>query len=299
MLIEASIPASMSSMEFVVALHEVFGPGWIFRGHRSADWELSTTLERYALGASLRDFERRSMAAFQARAHQFLSAQLVPVDQVEWCALMQHHGGPTRLLDWTYSPYVALFFALEEPSTSTDASHALWALHSSATENELSDRGPFWPGQGPSHHRRRGDGSVSLSEFDRLLAEDLAPGVRLVAPTREAGRLVNQQGVFLVATDLRLPFMANINAAAATRSDQKNFCKLLIDSYRRVDLLLFLEERLNISRATLFPDLDGFAASLKNVALSDSPDRTPHMLRSAVEVNAWARLFGKDVGTSA
>ena len=62
---------------------------------------------------------------FKRKAHQFLAQPPDPDDDFQWLALMQHHGAPTRLLDFTWSPYVAAFFALERATS--DA--AVWALN--------------------------------------------------------------------------------------------------------------------------------------------------------------------------
>ena len=51
---------------------------------------------------------------------------MVPANRLEWLALMQHYGTPTRLLDFTRSPYVACYFALEElPRTDPDKSETV------------------------------------------------------------------------------------------------------------------------------------------------------------------------------
>ena len=82
---------------------------WIFKGHESTEWELSTTLERTLckrFGKGLSDawrWERCLSREFMRKARGFLPDPPSDTDYMEWLALMQHYGAPTRLHDWTYS----------------------------------------------------------------------------------------------------------------------------------------------------------------------------------------------------
>ena len=95
-----------------------FGPDYVYRG-QGDDWLPRCTLDRFceslcaADPATTASVEGHILKAFQDRAHLFLPVGSVPGSHTEWFALLQHHGGPTRMLDVTRSPYVAAFYAFE------------------------------------------------------------------------------------------------------------------------------------------------------------------------------------------
>lgn len=98
--------------------------GWIFRG-QLARWDLTTTLERYTPPGLKSEQERRLIAEFARRVDRHLLAGQTIRDRLEQLALMQHFGAPTRLLDFTHSPYVAAYFAFEEFE---DSARTIWAV---------------------------------------------------------------------------------------------------------------------------------------------------------------------------
>jgi FRG domain len=93
-----------------------------FRGRWDADDDLATSLAK--LGGDTRTLERNLLRNFR----KYATSDAVPQDSPwNWLALGQHHGLPTRLLDWTYSPYVALHFATSKREC-FDRDGAIWMV---------------------------------------------------------------------------------------------------------------------------------------------------------------------------
>ena len=109
-----------------------------FRGQANLDWKLVPSLARTAKSSAA---EAALIKRFKQNALTHLPDR--PLTEWEWMFQMQHHKLPTRLLDWSESPLVALFFALG------DAKHknkdgAVWcidpiALNKHANINFSSD----------------------------------------------------------------------------------------------------------------------------------------------------------------
>lgn len=97
---------------------------FVYRGMRSFGYTLSTSLQR--LGGNYATLEHHLLRNFRKYARDTTTPPSATV--WDWLALAQHHGLPTRLLDWTYSPYVALHFATDD----LNAYHQdgiIWALN--------------------------------------------------------------------------------------------------------------------------------------------------------------------------
>ena len=103
---------------------------FLWRGQRDATWKLSSTIYRFFESQFIpqndrMDYENRAVEFFQRRVKSARDLEVKISEKSEILALMQHYGCPTRMLDWSKSPFVALYFAIEEQS----AKAALFGLN--------------------------------------------------------------------------------------------------------------------------------------------------------------------------
>lgn len=234
---------------------------WIYRGQANSSWHLSSGLERVAAQAGVSPAQRVRrepglIRKFKRVFHQYSAREPHPEDYLEWLSLMQHHGAPTRLVDWTYSGFVALFFALER----AEGAAALWALNLTRLNAALKDKHPpAWALVEVSGRMR------TAADFRNVFAQvPPQPLVAAVTPYATNLRLTVQQGLFLCPGDIRVSFEENLTALTGRTPPAIVLQKIRLPARRAVrQAILRRLHRMNMSRATLYPGLDGFAASLR------------------------------------
>ena len=113
----------------------------VFRGVRDATYKLVPKIGRpdTKLKGRIDKVERRMLQIFSDRAVPHL--RVLPRNDWEWLALMQHHGVPTRLIDWSRNALVAAYFAVEKESATGSAVYA-WR-DKERPINAAKDDGPF------------------------------------------------------------------------------------------------------------------------------------------------------------
>jgi hypothetical protein len=225
--------------------------GWAFRGQCNADWPLLSSLPRRLLQHNVprdqwRQREERAIRVFRRKAHVYLPDKAALLDDLRCLAMMQHHGAPTRLLDFTKSPFVAAFFALEKARGPA----AVYALNTPW----IWAGGPDFD---PSLTRDAIDPRVP-GNFDRHFAVNKVPVVWFGEPREMDRRLVAQSGLLVVPGVLDKPLDVLLEAYA---HEQVPVERVVIGLEVRAQAMHELY-RMNITQATLFPDLEGLARSI-------------------------------------
>jgi hypothetical protein len=230
-----------------------------FRGRGDAGEDLHTSLMR--LGGDAGSVEAHLLRAFR----RYAALGDVPVDSLwNWLALGQHHGLPTRLLDWTYSPYVALHF-VTSALRHYDRDGAVWSVDF-VEVHRLA----------PPELRRaleREGANLFTTEMLSAVARDLAafenvgvkPFVVFVEPPSFDDRIVNQYALFSLASD---PMLALDDWLTEHPGLLR---KIVVPAELKWEVRDKLDQA-NITERVLFPGLDGLS---RWVARYYTPRRRP------------------------
>lgn len=233
-----------------------FSSNWAFRGQASADWVLNNAIERTEFIHFHETIETDFVAEFQRGARNYLTKDETPGHLIEWLALMQHHGAPTRLLDLTKSPFIAAYFAFEICIPEQDQFVAIWGVNFEYLKNRaleiLSEE--F------EEAVEKNKNLINETLFEKIFYENNRNLVFPVEPFRMNKRYSLQQSIFISTGISNIPLMEQLKFLGD--EIKQSVVKIEIPSDQKKIALRDLQQ-MNLHRASLFPDLDGYATSLK------------------------------------
>lgn len=249
---------------------------WVFRGQAAAEWGLVTAIERTDFVQHYKGVESDFVAEFQRGARNYLNKDETPEHLIEWLALMQHHGAPTRLLDFTKSPYIAAYFAFEQNGVADEGLMSIWAvnihfLRSRSLEKLKEHYGP---------ELEASKGVIDEALFQKIFYDNSCSLIFPVEPFRMNRRYSLQQSIFVSTGNSYEPFMKQL--AFLDDDIEKSVIKIEMPAELQKPVLRDLQ-KMNINRASLFPDLDGYALSLKlrYNSMKSSQEVLAHQLEKA------------------
>jgi hypothetical protein len=235
---------------------EQFSENWAFRGQADGNWVLNNAIERTEFIRFYKGIEAEFVAEFQRGARNYLSKDETPEHLIEWLALMQHHGAPTRLLDLTRSPYIAAYFAFELCRAEEDHHIAIWGVNI----HYLKTRSLEVLSEEFGEALQESKNLINENLFEKIFYQNNKKLVFPVEPFRMNRRYSLQQSVFISTGISEIPLMDQFGFLG--ESMEQAVIKIEIPALFKKEALRELQQ-MNLHRASLFPDLDGYALSLK------------------------------------
>ncbi|HEY4310797.1 MAG TPA: FRG domain-containing protein [Pirellulales bacterium] len=216
-----------------------------FRGEADVTYKLQPSVGRlHSVGSVSKTFnekdERDLLDRFLRRAYPFVGRML---PRWEALFLARHHGLPTRLLDWTASPLIALFFACESMK---ECDGQIWAIQ-----------------------RYRGRDTKELDFIGcppnaSPLEYDGSDAVKIIYPVFNSPRIMAQDGIFTYHARPQTPltqYAADKTQFAWHDLDLKCVHRWTVPGGAKLGLIKALH-RLGVHQRTIYPDLDGLAKGL-------------------------------------
>jgi hypothetical protein len=226
---EQTTVRQVSDVVKVIEEYRRIGKKLLFRGHRQ-DWDLLPVIARCTPRYPLPELERSMVKKFKRESLPFL--EMRPESELDWLAVAQHHGLPTRLLDWSSNALASLWFAVsQEPAD--DEPGVLWIMTPSSEFyiNKRRDTDPYTIKQ-----------------------------TRVLVPKFISRRIVSQGAYFTVhASDTRSPYFTPLQNEDRFRGALR---KLMIPAERFADFRFQLN-RLGVNSLTIYPDLSGLCQYLR------------------------------------
>jgi FRG domain len=245
--------------------------GWVFRA--IGKWEgakptITSSFDnawqrRVQPGGDRRLYESWIMSDFKREAHNYLLHLPEPNNFLEWMALGRHYGMPSRLVDFTYSFFVAAYFAL---SLRNKGEHGcIVALNlprmKQQWEAKRDKEYPDFTGDRGSFHSNELFHEFAFKRRDTYAI--------VVNPLRRNPRLANQKGCFLCPGNIDIEVDENLRRTLGSEPDVKKL--VCLRDELKTDAMEALRG-MNVSQATLYPDLIGWAESRRDLVHREIPD---------------------------
>lgn len=230
-----------------------------YRGIGDISYKLTPSLFRHPEIGRIKplELEHKLLVRFKQRSIPYLTHRLE--DDWELLFLMQHHGVPTRLLDWTENPYIALYFALvscrKDPIAGNFSDCCVWSLDPGAWNRAVLNHISF-------------QDSVLVPSDERINGHK--PGVKEALLNKKpvamygsynSPRIVAQRGAFTIFGS-EVQAMEDVQAATPATITDDVLVKMVVPGNEVPKMIKDLTA-IGYADSVVFPDLDGLAREMK------------------------------------
>lgn len=230
-------------------LYDKYNEKLWFRGQKDSSWKLVPSIQRYNLSD---EDERHLSHDFRILASQIMENAPSRKDFAAWMANMQHYGMPTRMLDWTKSPLIAAYFALEDKSNDTDS--CIWVLRPSFLNRiEVDDPSLFEIDSGTAERMLEPAFYPDYNSDDQL-REKVKDKILACYSIQNNLRMYSQQSCFTIHNTKRL----------LTHISEPDLLFKFIIPREAQPYFRYVLKAFSITRGAIFPDLDNISADLRS-----------------------------------
>ena len=229
-----------------------------FRGQADSSWKLTSSLERLVNKSNKsRQFEDFFLNQFKKKFPLYSRDFDSPKNKLSWLSLMQHYGAPTRLIDFTTSPFVALYFAIENLDPSPDRYFSIYAIDYTALVDASCD---FVKKYNSSFSQY----TINFSEqcedaFEEVLDKNSYDVLWFVDPMQLNNRIEKQAGTFLISGSFErtVDDLLNSEIYKNVEMEKINF------PHAYLEQIYALLRKIHLSPKSIYGDLSGLAKEIQ------------------------------------
>lgn len=251
--------------------------GYAFRGHLSSEWKLESSLVRNTFttdNKTYHDLEDTAITDFKSKFNIYGELKDKPTSRLGWLSIMQHYGAPTRLIDFTTSPFVALGFIIENLNPKILSNHenrfSIFALNYTNLNKILLNKLK-------TNNILEKDCDVEqlyidaekVSDFILDAIDSKSIYFMMNEPLFSNKRIDRQNGTFLISNK----FLEIEKFLSQDEYSSIDLTKILIPSILYKDIFMLLR-KMNINLKNIYGDLDGLGKSIRSNLLFYSHRRT-------------------------
>ena len=276
----------------IFRLNQRFMSNFIFRGQGNAEWPLKTSLARmveshhpnYIDKIMPASYEQRMMDEFQWKYPSYEKGHIPATDEsIEWLSLMQHYGSPTRMLDFYYSMYIALFMAIDG---SFHPKSAIWALNKHVLNDKIirkycaENKTNVISGKDSERYIYE-EATTAINRRFYIVKDKVENFLYATRPHLSNERINRQQGLFVIPSSIELDFedilkdyydssqygtmkfddVVRLSTDHSYGQQTVSLIKIEIPKSLKYGLSNVLRQ-MNVTSETMYPGLDGLARSM-------------------------------------